>query len=281
MTSPASPWRFEFDPSPSLPPLAWVARIGNLVVHVRCGSSVRVDERGLFEGTWSGLPDMPAAARATTVFGSGVVIDGRELVIVSPSHTLEPVYNAREPDGTLVTSNSFVGLLCATRRELDPAAIYPPRFGVINQGLSHATQSIPTTTDPIAVSYFENVRVNIDGSTAVRPKPREEPFPTFCDYRDRLTAHVRSAFENAPGYEPAVAMSSGYDSTAAAAVAAAAGCRHAVAFRTGWPWAGYRGTDDLPDAAAAEALGLAVQRFDRLAYHDCDDAPEAEFLARA
>jgi hypothetical protein len=261
-----------------LPPLAWLARIRDLVVRVSCGRSVRLDDNGFFEGTWSGQSGLAAAARASTVFGSGILVDGRELVVVPPSHTLEPVYLATEPDGTLVVSNSFVGLLSATRRELDPGALYPPLFGTSNRGLSHAVQRIPTTTDPVTLNYFENVRVNVDGSTTLRPKPREEPFLGFADYRRRLVEHMRSVFENAPDNVPAVAMSAGYDSTAAAAVAAQAGCRKALTFRSGWAWAGYQGDADSCDVAAA-ALGLSVEHFDRLAYQQIPDAPEAEFLA--
>lgn len=278
MTSPASPWRFEFQRSASLPPLAWLARVRDLIVAVSVGRSVRLDEHGFFEGTWSGAADLPATARSSTVFGSGIVIDGRELIVVPPSHMLEPVYLATERDGTLVASNSLVALLCATGRELDPGTLYPPLFGTSNRGLSHAIQAIPTTTDPITLNYFENLLVNIDGSTTVRPKPRDEPFAGFADYRDRLVGHVRSAFANAPGYSPAVSMSAGYDSTAAAAVGAAAGCQRALTFRTGWAWAGYRGHADSCDVAAA-ALGLSVEHFDRLAYQEFADAPEAEFIA--
>jgi len=75
-----------------------------------------------------------------------------------------------------------------------------------------------------------------------------------------------------------VAMSAGYDSTAASAVGAAAGCRRALTFRTGWAWAGYQGDADGCDVAA-DALGLSVEHFDRLAYQKLPKAPEAEFLA--
>ncbi|MGI8927850.1 MAG: hypothetical protein ACR2H0_00085 [Candidatus Limnocylindrales bacterium] len=258
--------------------MAWVARIRNLVVRVSCGRSVNMEEHGFFEGTWSGPPGLEAVARASTVFGSGIVVDGRELIVVPPAHTLEPVYLANEPGGTLVMSNSLVGVLCATGRELESKALYPPIFGTSNRGLSHAVQSIPTTTDPITLNYFENIRVNLDGSTTERPKQRDEPFASFDEYRDRLVSNLRSAFANAPEYVPAVAMSAGYDSTAAAAVAAQAGCRKALTFRTGWAWEGYHGDADSCDVAA-DALGLEVQHFDRLAYQHLPDAPEAEFLA--
>lgn len=278
MTSASASWRFQLERSPSLPALAWVAWISRGEVRVRAGRSVREDEGGFFEGTWAGAPRIHDAARSTTTFGSGIVRDGHELIVVPPAHTLEPVYSARASDGTLVVSNSFVGILAATGRALDPTALYPPLFGLSNRGLTHATFDVPTASDPITVHYFENLRVNADGTATVRPKPREGPFRDYEDYRDRLIERTRSCFANAVGYSPGVALSSGYDSTAGAAVAAQAGCRRALTFRTGWPWAGYSGEADSGEAAA-NALGMTTEFYDRLAYQALDDAPEAEFLA--
>ncbi len=113
----------------------------------------------------------------------------------------------------------------------------------------------------------------------VQRKPRDErPFASFVDYRDRLVDHVASAFANARQYEPLATISSGYDSTASASVGARAGCRRAVTFTSGWPWRGYQGTDDSGEQAA-RAMGMTVECFDRMAYLELDDAPEAEFLA--
>jgi hypothetical protein len=278
VTSPAASWQFEYERSPTLPVLAWVARIHRLVVTVRCGLSVRIGDQGFFEGTWAGPPRLESVARQETVFGSGIVLDGRDLVVVPPSHTIEPLYLAHAADDALVVSNSLIGLLVATGRELTADASYPPIFGQINRGLSHASFDVPTTSNPISVQYFENLLVNVDGSTTVRPKPRGGPLTDFGSYRDLLVETVRSSFENASQYVPAVSMSRGYDSTAAGAVAAQAGCRHVLSFSTGWPWAGFRGEADTPDASAT-ALGMDVETYDRLAYMDCGDAPEAEFLA--
>ena len=278
MTSVSARWRFEFNEVRSLPPLAWLARVDKGVVKVSCGTSVRIEVRGFFEGTWAGTSAIAGAARATTVFGSGIVIDGDELVAVPPAHPFEPIYLTTERDGTLVVANSFVCLLQATGRELDPGALYPPLFGLINRGLSHGVIEIPTTTDPITVHYFENIRIARDGSTTIRPKPRERPFVDFADYRDRLRERLRSTFENSAGYSPVVALSSGYDSTATAAVAVHAGCHRASTFRSAWPWAGYSGEEDSGESTA-RILGLDVQVFDRLAYQQLPDAPEAEFLA--
>lgn len=278
MTSSSQGWGFEYRVSSELPPLAWIARVRGATVEVRCGASVRKEPDGFFEGTWAGESDVAAAARATTVFGSGMVLDGRELIVVSPAHTLEPVYSTADDDGSRWISNSFAALLVAAERTLDPDVRYPPIFGLINRGISYATFDVPTRTRPITVNYYDNLLPGGDGSIRARPKPHEEPFTSFADYRDRLTDRVRSAFANAPAYEPAATISSGYDSTASAVIGAGAGCRRALTFRTGWPWLGYHGEADSGETAA-KALGMSVEFFDRLAYYALDDAPEAEFLA--
>jgi hypothetical protein len=278
MTSPAAPWQFKYDVSPTLPPLAWLATIDKLTVNARCGSSVRITDQGFFEGTWSGPPGLDSIARQETIFGSGIVIDGRNLVIVTPAHILESLFMAHESDGRLLVSNSLVCLLVATGRQLREDVLYPPVFSAINRGLSHATIEVPTTTAPLINQYFENIVVNVDNSLTVRPKPRGKPPTGYADYAAMVSDRVASAFANAAQYGPVVAMSTGYDSTASAAVAARFGCTEAFSFRSGWPWAGYFGEDDYPDVAA-RALGLEVHVFERMAYQDCDDQPEAEFLA--
>jgi len=278
VTSPAAPWRFNYDISPTLPPLAWLATIDKLVVNVRCGTSVRIGEHGFFDGTWAGPPRLESVARQETTFGAGIVIDGRELVIVPHAHILESIFMAHEPDGRLVVSNSLVFLLEATGRQLREDVMYPPVFSAINRGLSHSSIEIPTTKTPVIDQYFENVVVNFDNSTTIRPKPRGTPPRDYAEYSAMLHERVASAFANAPEYAPVVAMSSGYDSTAAAAVAAKYGCTDAFSFRSGWAWAGYSGEEDYPDVSA-KALGLDVHLFARLAYQGCDDQPEAEFLA--
>ena len=270
-------WTLRPETSPSLPALAWVARIRYPVIEVLCGTSVRTSDRQVFEGSWAGGGGLDSVIASTTVFGSGLFVAAGELLIVPPSHTLEPVYWATV-GAALVVSNSLVGLLTATGRQFARDVRYPAIFGQINRGLSHATFQVPTTTEPLTVHYNENVVVAPDGTTRVRSKPREEPFRDYADYRDRLVARVWSLFANAPDYQPLATLSSGYDSTASTAIGAHAGLKRAVTFRTGWPWRGYHGEEDGGHAAAA-ALGLSMDTFDRLAYLALDDAPEAEFLA--
>jgi hypothetical protein len=272
-------WRFAYEVSATLPPLAWLAHAAAGIVGVRCGRSVRRGITGFVEGTWVGPPDVGTLAHSTTVFGSGVVADGDDVLIVPPSHPCERLYTTRVPTGggTLV-SNSLVALLVAAGAELRPDALYPPIFATVADGVTRAMPAIHTTGAPLTGVAYHNYRLRPDGTLTVEERPRERPFASFDDYRARLTAALASAVTNSPGYEMVVSISSGYDSTAVAAVAAQVGCRRAVTFREGKPVRGSRSAADSGEAAA-RALGMAVQTFDRLEYLHRDDLPEAEFLA--
>ncbi len=270
-------WRFEYQSSPEIPPLAWLARIADGQVAVRCGTSVRTAERGFVEGTWIGDAEITALPASTTVFGSGIVADGESVVIVPPSHPLERLYLFRRP-GSWLASNSFVWLLDAAGVELDPNVLYPPIFLAASLFVHPPLADIPTTGDPITAAVYDNFRISAAGELKIESRPHEPPFESFDDFHRRLSDALRSAIDNAPGYEMVVSVSSGYDSTAVAAVAAPLGCRRAVTFSEGKP---VLGSPSLVDSGAttAAALGMRVESFDRLAYLSRTDLPEAEFLA--
>ena len=270
-------WRFEFQPTDSLPPLAWITDAHHPLIRVRHGLSVRTTDRALFEGTWAGPPGLDCVAEATTVFGSGIVLDAQGPLIVPPAHTLEAVYVVRRDDRVLA-SNSLVGVLVAAGLELMPGVDYVSRFYRISDGVARSPIELPTSGEPVLLHFFENVRIGRDGALAVRPKPREAPFGGFDDYVGRLGDALQSAIDNAAGYEPVVAVSSGYDSTAVAVMAAQRGCRRAVTFSSGRPRAA---NDPAADSGenTARRLGLDVSVFDRRAYLSLPGEPEAEFLA--
>lgn len=284
-------WQFLFAPSPELPALAWLARIRPGTVDVEYGGSVRREDDGFFEGTWAGPPALGSVLHSTTVFGSGMVAREGNLFVVTPSHHLEGVYVARA--GTdLVVSNSLVGTLAAANLELDPDADYPGLFTAASSlcwllddvsenpagRLIGASVSIPTTTSPVEAHYYENLLVGDDLSVSEVRKRREAPFTSFDDYRSRLTDALGSAIANAGVYEPVVSLSSGYDSTAVAVVAAKVGCSRAVGFLNSRP-SPHDGSINDSGAATAKLLGLRYELFDRLAHAHADDLPEAEFLA--
>jgi hypothetical protein len=273
--------RFRYRVEPTLPPLAWLARLSASAdaVEVVCGTSVRWTEEGFFEGTWAGEGDLVALSHATTVFGSGIVLDpdGQPLV-VTPAHTMSGVFSLATPDGS-VLSNSFTGLLTATGAELLRDGAYPPRFIPILDGFGNSPIELPSTLGTISFHFWWNLRPGPGGELVPQRKPEEKPFTSFADYRARISAALRSALRNAGDYEPVVALSSGYDSTAVAVLASESGCRHALTFAKGRYT--IKSSLDLNDSGAPNArrLGWQVDEFDRLSYLARDDQPEAEFLA--
>jgi hypothetical protein len=215
--------------------------------------------------------------RSTTVFGSGAALDGGELVFVAPAHTLEGIYAAVTENG-LSLANSLVALLEATGRELVPGVDYPTLISRLSDGIGHSPISIPTSAGPIELHFYENLTLSRDGSLRKSPKPREHSFGSFEEYLARIEAALASALENAAAYEPVMALSSGYDSTAVAVIAARQGCRRAFTFDGGRPRPG-EPPDADSGALTALRLGMRAEIFERLAYLRRGDLPEAEFLA--
>jgi hypothetical protein len=291
MTDKATEWRLALRVEPSLPPLAWIARVRHGCVDVAAGKSVRHEDGAFFEGTWAGPPALASLPEQTTLFGSGMVVRGGQLFILTPSHHLEGLYFCRVGDEVCV-SNSLVGVLSSAGVSLDPTVDYPSIFGASNElwrlidedtpsggrRLVGSWFSIPTLSEPVTAQFFENLIVERDLSVSEARKAREGPFASFDDYRRRLTDATASLFANALAYEPVVSLSAGYDSTAVAAVASRAGCRRAIGFRTARPSPRDGSVNDSGEATAA-LLGLEYQPFDRLAYLHAADIPEAEFLA--
>jgi hypothetical protein len=282
-------WSFDLRPQPSMPPLAWVAAVRSGRVRVDHGTSVRTFEDGFVEGTWVGPPDPAMLPEATTVFGSGMVLRDGSLLAVPPSHHLESIYFARLADA-LVVSNSLPGLLVASGLRLDPQVDYSslflaacrlvwlidePHGGEIQ--LRHQRFSIPTTSLPVTGWFVENLVIRHDLSTAAQRRPREAHFVSFADYKVRITAATASLIADGRPYEPVVALSAGYDSAAVAAVAAAAGVRRSLGFATARPSEKFASGPDS-GAGTAAALGLEHSEFDRLAYRERTDLPEADLL---
>ncbi len=276
-----------------MPPLAWVATVRTGVVSVDHGTSVRTFATGLVEGTWVGSSDAELLPDSTTVFGTGMVVRDDELIAIPPTHHLECIYFARS-GSALVVSNSLVGLLSATELGLDPAFNYPRRFlesmrlvWLIDERrsdqlrLRHQRFEIPTRSVPITAWFVENLLIRPDLSTHELRRPREAPFVSFADYKARITAAATSLMNNGASYTPVVALSSGYDSTAVAAIAAAAapGRVNSVGFGAARPARGSSAESEDSGASAARRLGMGHTTFNRRAYLDRTDLADADLLA--
>lgn len=270
-------WQFVYQPNGELPPLAWVARIHGHVVECDCGTSVRTESTGFFEGTWVGPSALESALDATAPFGTGIISRGAELYAIPPGNTMALLYSWRNGDELLV-ANTLVGLLAKAGLELLPEVDYQGLFARTAHGLLATPTELPTSGGPVEYHLFENLHVLPGGQIEIAPKPREAPFRSFADYVGRLDAAVNSAFANAPGYKPVMALSSGYDSPAVATLAARHGCRHALTFRESRSPA-FGGDADDSGEQIGRTLGMSVELFERTEYMTNDDLPEAEFMA--
>jgi hypothetical protein len=271
-------WSLRVTVHEELPPLAWVARAHGGQVFVQCGTSVRHGPGHVIEGTWCAGPAPAGLLAASAVFGSGVVVEGTELVLVTPSHQMEGLFTTRRPDGEIVAGNSLTGVMVAAGVKLLPQAPYPSLMRRVLDGQAALPIRLPTSGEPIEHWVYDNVAVGPSGTLVGRAKPSERPFESYGEYVERLRAAMAAALANAPGYEPVVTLSSGYDSTAAAALMAGLGGRHAVSIATTKQLPGRAAVDDS-GRAAAEALGLQLAVVERGSWQGRDDFPEAEFLA--
>jgi hypothetical protein len=282
---------------PSLPPIAWCVRLrrGN-DVELLCGASVEVRDDGFFEGAWAGRAEKFDFTSASDVFGSGGRITGDDLIIVTPSHTLERVQYIQRRDETLV-SNSLVFLLAAAGAELDPNhAAYASDFTrIVYYGIAAFDTAIPLRFSDVAehavegrsqahLIYLKNICLHREGRISFVEKPAGSPFETFDEYVALVGDVLQKTVSNAAsphrktGYSPLATVSTGYDSPAVAVLARRAGCETAVTF-THARANGKSSAEVDSGKPIADVLGYQLKEFDREAYRNFNTFPEAEFLA--
>jgi hypothetical protein len=287
--------RLTVDAIPDLPPMAWCVRLrhGN-DVELLCGVSVEVRDDAFFEGAWADRAETFGFTSATDVFGSGGRIIGDDLIIVTPSHTLERVQFIQHRGETLI-SNSLVFLLTTAGARLDPShAAYASDFtDIVYYGVDAFDTAIPLRFSGYPedaaeargegrLIYLNNVCFHRDGRVSFLEKPAAPPFDTFDQYAALLDDVLQKTVGNAASphrqtrYSPLASVSTGYDSPAVAALVRRAGCEKAVTFTHG---RGRSRAGEDSGKAIADALRYELKEFDREAYRTIGAFPEAEFLA--
>jgi hypothetical protein len=256
-----------------LPPLSWLCRIADGHARIVVGSDVHASVTGIFEGAWIGPFRADGMATSPGVFGSGIVFRDKDLLFVPPSHPMEGLYVLEdEESGTIFVSNSmcfclaqvahprgrrFLGTLGATLQpRLDQAGI-----DGVSAGPGEMARGEGLRLMRHAVARF---RIDDGGVIRVSPVPEAPSFGDFHAYREALSKALGALIRNgadplrAQPLRPIVAMSSGYDSTATAVLAAENGCREAVTLDVV-----VTGTHDSGEANARK-LGLEVTAFRHL-----------------
>lgn len=262
--------RMECCPHPSLPPLAWCARLERKspVVIVSHGLSVETGERFFVEGVWDGSFAAGGFDQSCLLMGSGGRIVGGRVVLATPCHMLERVHLARIGD-VLFASNSLPFVLAAAGLHLDPG--YPDYIidlWSMVHGPDRCVKSLPTqATARVRLCYFGNVEVDDDLQVVEREKPWPREWNSFGDYRRFLSDGAAALARNAVDEQRrrpfgfVASISSGYDSPASAVLAEEVGCRLAVTFREGVRYLDDNAVVDDSGARIARLLGMEVHEY--------------------
>jgi len=282
----------------SVPPLAWIARSAPSGWTLTVGRGVETSGHGVFEGAWAGpfsefRPDLCAYA-----FGSGAVWADGTVVFVPPRHLEECLFVLhRASDGLTLVGNSLAFLLVeAGLTTSDPffemvaARIKRHAFEQCRRGVDRVWPIVARDDDHTLYqcSYF-NFSVDAEGRPHRDWRAPCREFETYSEYVELLTRTTAAVFGNGgdPARKrplaPAVALSSGYDSPAAAVIARRAGCTRAVTLATtvdGHHDSGVRIGTAL-GLGAAERTHVLGDRIDTLDLDSGDHllAQAAEFIA--
>lgn len=272
--------RFEFQPVPQWPPLAWLSRCdrGSSTVFVAHGRGVETGPEWFCEAAWAGEYERGEFDLTDIVTGTGGRIRHGTVVFVSPGSTVDRLQTF-ETARTVWVSNSLSCLLANVDAQLDPSfPQYFRHFRTVVRGIRQYARLLATSAGPVQLVYFDNL--GWDGhSIRVQPKPGgDRDFRNFSSFRSFLDSSMRSMAKNlghvsrARPYEWLGTASSGYDSSTATVLGHRAGCRQVLCIdhdRTG--------LDDSGEPLARE-LGLAVIKIKRFAWRD-EQWPEIPFVA--
>ncbi|MBN1461851.1 MAG: hypothetical protein JXA57_20160, partial [Armatimonadetes bacterium] len=275
----------EFDATPiaEMPKLAWGLRATCDKTSVIHGQGVETTDRFLVEGVWTGDYE-EGRFDQLPMFGTGLKIDGDTLTLVASITPIDRVFTTRIGK-ELFASNSLPLFLAMTDDQLDNDWLfYRSLFISAKTGFRISRRTLPTQQGrQIRVLMGETATLESGGRIRPLLRPLDEPFHSFQQYRQVLADAVSAIIINGSSerrrnrFEPLVALSSGYDSTAVAVLFREAGGREAVTMLR-YSEDGER--IDYP-GAIAERLGLNMKEVERDTWRERTDLPDAEIACAA
>ncbi len=251
----------------SIPPLAWCARTTPTGWVFTAGTGVEHSAHGMFEGVWAGpfadfRPDLCPYA-----FGTGAVWHDAKVVFIPPRHLEECVYVLHHASNNVTWVSNSLAFIFVESGLTTTSAFFANVSARLKQhayvqgrkGVDRVWPIIAADDEHVLYqcSYF-NFTVDSKGRPHRAWLPARQEFTSYTEYVDLLTRTSADLFKNGNDQArrltltPVVALSRGYDSAAAAAIASRAGCRQALTLR-----ANVYGHDDSGTHVAA-SLGLAV-----------------------
>jgi hypothetical protein len=273
--------RFEYITIETLPKLAWCAVLEQdsndiLIYH---GPWVETRESYFVDGGWDDVFENGNIDDTDFLVGTGGRILNGLVVFCTPSHPLERLYYIRR-GRYLYLSPSMAFVLQLTGMELDIDHIpYHWDLMTLVSDVNRHIGSIPLCEGLLHIVHFRNIVIGSDLNVTFKLKRATPSFPDYTAYKNYLSDGLKRIADNfrSPyrviNFEPICTLSTGYDSTACAALATEIGCRDAVTFR--------RATTGHDDSGTliGERLGMRVFELDRDDVFRIHGLPEAEFVA--
>jgi hypothetical protein len=277
------PFEINYELSDSIPALAWVAEYESKsnCLNVIHGSLVEISTLGLIEGAWGG--DFPSFDfhKTAVLSGTGFCHHDDKLFFCSSTDQMCPIFSL-EIAGKLHISNSPVFLMVQTGSSPIPSYPYY-HFNLLRtyrQGLHCLDGAIPLAQGAeMRIHICAILIINDKGAVSFQS---HDPGPcpkSFEDYHSQLLRTVNAVIENSSHrsrknpMQSVASISAGYDSTACAALARAAGCKLTHTIYDS------KSADPYEDSGAknAESLGMECLQYDRWEYLKSDQSLEAEF----
>lgn len=231
--------KFKYHCNNTLPRMSWGAIItkNKLDIDVYHGNWVEANLNFFVEGAWDGIFDKGEFEKSSLFMGSGGKIEGSSVSFATPNHTLERLHVLRKDD-KLFISNSLVFVLTMAEEKLDINYLYYiSDFASISKGIQNYKDYIPLYGDgKVELYYYCNLL--IDKELNIKRMKKTEPaiFNNYKEYHDFLRNGLKNITCNANSknrninYKLISTISTGYDSTACAALGSEIGCESVVTF---------------------------------------------------
>ncbi len=272
-------YSFSYQCIRELPKLTWLAQVDRSTgkVTAYCGSKVEQHPDFLVAGVWD-APFVEAGFDVSDVFyGTGAKLKDNGVMFVTPSHSMERLllYENKE---RITVSNSFPFLLEFIHAGLDRTVYDYENILCSMLNGPGGIKDIPVSGGEVIRQFVVSNITVTDHEIIVTRRPSMEPFADYNDYYARITGSLcavkanLSAAERSSHFGMVATISSGYDSTACAALARTIGCDCVVTLKGGQ----YDSDNGL---TAAKALGYRhIESRDKLLYKRSTDSIEAMYL---
>lgn len=284
-----------------IPALAWGVKVdttGNALVNY--GPNVHVFDNGVVEGVWDDDFQKLNFKDASHFFGSGLLLGEDGLTITPPSHFYEGVFlfhNYQTGMSYFSNSLNYVLLenayLLQDNYEAIATELFEKNNEITAKGVFKVSTELCNTKDyAIHVFYYHNVLITEKGCSI---KPKQPPVPqykNFDQYRAYLLKVLHKLNDNANSpirvqkYPSLATLSSGYDSSAVAALLVDVGQVEAVTIDvniagnedSGLELAGYLG---IPCTPCSHPLAIEDRIANLGTFNYTDDFADetSEFLA--